>query len=86
MHAGHTKSPDRREMYSRLVRVEVALAEQNELLAQVALEQELAATTQPQPAGSRDDQGSRATGGVAFLGPFRASSRPFRLCFNFRQL
>jgi len=62
LHAAHTKSPDGREMYLRLARVEVALAEQNELLAQVALEQELAATTQPQPAGSRDDRGSSATG------------------------
>src|SRR6476660_1308330 len=86
LHAGHTKSPAGREVYLRLVRVEVALAEQNELLAQVALEQELAATTQPQPTGSRDDQGSRATGGVAFLGPFRVSSKPIRLCSNFRQL
>ena len=84
MHAGHTKSPDRREMYSRLARVEVALAEQNELLAQVALEQELTATTQPQPARPDDDRGSRATGGVAFLEPFRVSPRPIQLCSNFR--
>ena len=32
LHAAHTKSPDGREMYLRLARVEVALAEQNELL------------------------------------------------------
>ena len=62
MHAGHSKSPDGRAMYFRLVRVEVALAEQNELLAQVALEQELAATTQPQPAGPGDDRGRSAAG------------------------
>ena len=47
-------------MYLRLVKVEVALAEKNELLAKLALEQELTATTLPQPADSREAKGSSA--------------------------
>jgi phytoene/squalene synthetase len=60
LHAAHTKSPDGRKAYLRLVKVEAALAEKNELLAKLALERELTPTTLPPPADSREAKGSGA--------------------------
>jgi hypothetical protein len=46
-HAAHTKNPDGREMYLRLAGQEVALAEQNEHLAKLELEHEVAGSPRP---------------------------------------